>query len=92
MFSFCKLKNNPDDASSIISCNMELLTWQEAMEHCKSKGGYMLQFETGLGQNVDALHLQSEIDIWTADYIIKSDTGKCSRKNLLLYVVHFLQK
>ncbi|XP_060565459.1 uncharacterized protein LOC132724599 isoform X1 [Ruditapes philippinarum] len=64
-----------DDASSVISCNTELLTWQEAVENCTNKGGYMLPFETGLGQNIDALHLQSEIDIWTADYIIKSDTG-----------------
>jgi hypothetical protein len=81
-FSFCKLKNNPDDASSVIFCNTELLNWQEAVGNCTNKGGYMLPFETGLGQNIEKLHLQSEIDVWTADYIIKLETGKCSRNCL----------
>ncbi|XP_060602553.1 uncharacterized protein LOC132755677 [Ruditapes philippinarum] len=57
------------DASSLISCNMELLTWQEAFDTCKSKGGYMLPFETGLGQNIDKLTLKMETDVWTADYL-----------------------
>jgi hypothetical protein len=75
MFSFCKLKNNQDDASIIIYCNMELLTWQEAIEHCKSKDAFMLPFYTGFGLNIDKLHLHSEIDIWTADHLTLN--GKC---------------
>jgi hypothetical protein len=66
---------------------MELLTWQEAVEHCKSKDGYMLP----LGQNIDKLNIQSDADIWTADQLTLN--GKCSSNNMLLlfYVVFFRQ-
>ncbi|XP_060602554.1 uncharacterized protein LOC132755678 [Ruditapes philippinarum] len=64
-----------DDASSVFYCNTALMTWQEAFGSCKSKGGYMLPFETGLGQNIDKLNLQSEADIWTDDHLTLVHNG-----------------
>ncbi|XP_060565456.1 uncharacterized protein LOC132724595 [Ruditapes philippinarum] len=53
---------------------MESSTWQDAGIHCIRRGSKMFPYETGLGGNIDKLHLKSEIDVWTADYLIFSDT------------------
>ena len=53
---------------------MELSTWKDAVQNCKTKGGKMLSFRTGLGANLDRFGLISDFDVWTADYLTR---GKC---------------
>ena len=53
---------------------MELLTWNQAVKHCKNNGDKMLSFRAGLGLNLDKLDLVSDFDVWTADYLT---SGKC---------------
>jgi hypothetical protein len=59
-----------------VYCNTVVSTWQDAGINCIRRGGHMFPYETGSGGNIEKLHLKSETDVWTADYLIILNTGK----------------
>ncbi|XP_060565545.1 uncharacterized protein LOC132724625 [Ruditapes philippinarum] len=75
------LVSSTEDFPPSVSCNMELSSWQDAGKHCISRGGHMFPYQTGLGGSIDKLHLKSEIDVWTADYLISLNIVYHSRRD-----------
>ncbi|XP_060602555.1 uncharacterized protein LOC132755679 [Ruditapes philippinarum] len=69
------LSSTQDLGLADVSCNKNLLTWQQAVKECVVNGRELISFETGLGKKLEELDLKSDVDIWTADYLTSSNSG-----------------